>query len=230
MYQKFEIVGHLLCPYVQRVVILAKEKGVTFDRTDIELDNKPEWLTRLSPTGKVPILIIDKEDVLFESSIICEFLDEVSSGTLYPDCLSQRARLRAWGEFGTGILNCIAKIIYQDKSQESFEESIVDIRERLHLVQKEHSGKLYFYSDDFYLIDAIYATIFRYFNVLTHSLNRDIFDEFPLLSNWAIRLFKRNSIIEAVPPDYQSRLLSFIKSKDTYLSRELNSSRNSEIF
>jgi glutathione S-transferase len=52
----YELVSHHLCPYVQRAAIVLTEKGVSFKRTLIDLDNKPDWFKAISPLGKVPLL------------------------------------------------------------------------------------------------------------------------------------------------------------------------------
>jgi len=50
------LISHKLCPYVQRAVIALTEKGVAFERIDVDLANKPDWFLRLSPLGKTPVL------------------------------------------------------------------------------------------------------------------------------------------------------------------------------
>ena len=52
-------ISHKLCPYVQRAVIALNEKGVPFERIDIDLANKPDWFLKISPLGKVPVLLVD---------------------------------------------------------------------------------------------------------------------------------------------------------------------------
>ena len=59
-------------PYVQRAVIALTEKGVDFERIDIDLANKPDWFLKLSPLGKVPVLV-DGDTVIFESAVIVEY-------------------------------------------------------------------------------------------------------------------------------------------------------------
>jgi len=66
------LISHPLCPFVQRAAIVLLEKGVSFDRIDVDLAAKPEWFLALSPTGKVPLLKVDQADgsatVLFEQA------------------------------------------------------------------------------------------------------------------------------------------------------------------
>lgn len=108
MTASLKLISHKLCPYVQRAVIALKEKGVPFERVDIDLANKPDWFLKLSPLGKVPVLVVttDKGEVaLFESNVICEYIEETQAGAkLHPADALSRAEHRAWMEFGSAIL------------------------------------------------------------------------------------------------------------------------------
>ena len=66
------LVSHPLCPYVQRAVIVLKEKGIDFTRRDVDLTNLPAWFLELSPLAKTPVMLVDDEPI-FESAVICEF-------------------------------------------------------------------------------------------------------------------------------------------------------------
>ncbi len=48
------LISHPLCPFVQRAAIVLLEKGVPFERINVDLSAKPDWFLALSPTGKVP--------------------------------------------------------------------------------------------------------------------------------------------------------------------------------
>src|SRR5215475_4166513 len=78
-----KLISHKLCPYVQRAVIVLTEKGVAFERIDIDLASKPDWFLKISPLGKVPVLVVttDKGEVaIFESNVICEYIEETQAG------------------------------------------------------------------------------------------------------------------------------------------------------
>ena len=100
------LVSHALCPYVQRVAIVLHEKGLAFERRTIDLARKPDWFLAISPLGKTPVLQVRGQS-LFESAVICEYLDEVAMPVLHPQDPLQRARHRAWMEFGSAVLNTI---------------------------------------------------------------------------------------------------------------------------
>ena len=81
------LVSHALCPYVQRAAIALAEKGVAFERVVIDLDRPPEWFHTLSPLGKVPLLRVGDDAVLFESTAIVEYLED----TLPPRAAPERS-------------------------------------------------------------------------------------------------------------------------------------------
>jgi len=103
------LISHPLCPFVQRAAIVLLEKGIPFDRLNINLAAKPDWFLDMSPNGKVPLLRVRQQDgteaVIFESMVIGEYLDESQDGApMYPRDALARARQRGWVEFGTATL------------------------------------------------------------------------------------------------------------------------------
>jgi glutathione S-transferase len=100
MTAKLKLISHKLCPYVQRAVIALTEKGVPFERIDIDLANKPDWFLSISPLGKTPVLVVDGDHAIFESAVILEYLEETEAKPLHPSDPLRRAEHRAWIEFG----------------------------------------------------------------------------------------------------------------------------------
>src|SRR5215469_16881256 len=93
MAKTLKLVSHKLCPYVQRAVIALTEKGVPFERIDIDLANKPDWFLKLSPLGKTPVLLIG-DHAIFESAVILEYLEETQLAPLHPANALHRAEHR----------------------------------------------------------------------------------------------------------------------------------------
>ena len=89
-----KLISHKLCPYVQRAVIALTEKTVPFERVDIDLANKPDWLLKISPLGKTPVLTVGKH-AIFESAVILEYLEDTQAFPLHPSDPLRRAEHRA---------------------------------------------------------------------------------------------------------------------------------------
>lgn len=118
MPQHLRLISHKLCPFVQRAVIVAKEKEIPLERVDIDLANKPDWFLAISPTGKVPLLEVTDHDgsqrILFESSVIAEYLDEIAGQSLFPRQPLERANQRAWVEFASATTGSIGSLYSAD--------------------------------------------------------------------------------------------------------------------
>ncbi|HZP73997.1 MAG TPA: glutathione S-transferase family protein, partial [Gaiellaceae bacterium] len=68
-----KLVDALRCPYCARVRITLAEKSLEYERIEIDLANRPNWLLELNPpAGRVPVL-----EGLPESSVIMEYLEEI---------------------------------------------------------------------------------------------------------------------------------------------------------
>src|SRR5260221_14404597 len=102
-----KLISHKLCPYVQRAVIALTEKGVAFERIDIDLANKPDWFLAISPLGRTPVLQVG-ETAIFESAVILEYLEETQPKPLHPPAALPRPEDRGRNEFGPAVLNDLA--------------------------------------------------------------------------------------------------------------------------
>jgi hypothetical protein len=82
------------CPYCARVRIAFAEKGLEFERVEVDLSNRPSWLIELNPpAGRVPVL--DDGFVLPESEVIMEYLEErYPAPALLPESFTERAEAR----------------------------------------------------------------------------------------------------------------------------------------
>uniref|UniRef100_A0A8C9G0P0 Glutathione S-transferase omega n=1 Tax=Pavo cristatus TaxID=9049 RepID=A0A8C9G0P0_PAVCR len=68
------------CPFVQRTRLVLRAKGIRHEVVNINLKNKPDWIFEKNPDGLVPILETSKGQLIYESPITCEYLDEAFPG------------------------------------------------------------------------------------------------------------------------------------------------------
>ena len=129
MVAALKLISHKLCPYVQRAVIALTEKGVEFERIDIDLANKPDWFLKISPLGKTPVLQVG-DVAIFESAVILEYLEETQANPLHPKDPLERAEHRAWIEFGATVLNDIAGF-YAAPDEATFKVKTSQLERRL---------------------------------------------------------------------------------------------------
>ena len=214
------LVSHALCPYVQRAAIVLLEKGVPFRRRWVDLADKPGWFLALSPLGKTPVLVVDDEPV-FESAVICEYLDEVYAPALHPRDPLERARHRAWMEFGSSVLNTIGSFYTAPDAATLQAQREVLVARFAQLEQALDPHGPFFAGDRFGVVDAVFAPVFRYFDAFEAIGEAGFFATTPRIRRWREALSRRASVRAAVLPDFPRRLQAFLASRGSELSRRM---------
>lgn len=222
---KLTLISHPLCPFVQRAAIVLLEKNVPFERIDVDLANKPVWFMALSPTGKVPLLKVEQPDsadvILFESSAICEYLNETQDGvSLYSSDALSRAQQRAWVEFGVAVLSDAWQFL-NAKGSAVADDKKAAFREKLQRLENNLEQGPYFSGAAFSMVDAVFAPVFRYFSLLIPIVSQPIFDNLPRVSAWRDSLEQRPSVISAVSEDYADRFRQRLIQQQAILSNSI---------
>src|SRR3990172_2134956 len=210
------LVSFDLCPYVQRAAIVLAEKEVPFERINIDLANKPEWFKTISPTGKVPLLKVG-DDVLFESSVIVEYLEETQPNPLHPQAPLSKARHRAWMEFGSTILGDIW-IIETTPDVTAFHAKARLLKEKFTRLENILNVGPYFAGEKFSVVDAVFAPVFRYFDVFDRILDLGVFEGLPKVQAWRRALATRPSVANAVVPNFKDLLSNFLCKQKGYMA------------
>ena len=220
MTPKLTLISHTLCPYVQRAVIALTEKGVPFERIDIDLANKPDWFLKISPLGKVPVLRVatdDGEVALFESNVICEYIEDTLGGArLHPQDPLQRAQHRAWMEFGSTILSELWGLETAGDPA-VFETKRKAVAAKFAQVERTLGAGPFFSGEQFSLVDAVFAPIFRYFDVFDRLTDLSVFADTPKVCAWREQLAKRPSVKSAVSAAYPDLLHAFLVRHDAHM-------------
>ena len=218
---RLTLVSHHLCPYVQRAAIALDEKGVPYERIMVDLGNKPDWFLTISPLGKVPLLKIESEDepdeVLFESSVILEYLEETQPNPLHLVDPLGRAKHRAWIEFGSALLASIWRL-YTAKDRQTLDQEALSLRERFRRIEEQLGEGPWFTGKNFSLVDAVYGPVFRYFDTFDTIADFGILDDMPKVAAWRRCLSARPSVRNAVAADYPERLKAFLIARNSALS------------
>jgi len=211
-----KLISHKLCPYVQRAVIALAEKGVAFERIDIDLANKPDWFLAISPLGKTPVLQVG-DKAIFESAVILEYLEETEPKPLHPADPLIRAEHRAWIEFGSTVLSDIAGF-YAAADEATFKTKTSQLEQRLARLESRVAASPWFDGENFSLVDAVFAPVFRYFDVFEEIADFGILAGKPKLARWRKTLAARPSVQSAVSADYPALLRQFIDRRNSWLS------------
>jgi glutathione S-transferase len=216
MTASLKLISHKLCPYVQRAVIALTEKGVAFERVDIDLANKPGWFLAISPLGKTPVLQVGVT-AIFESAVILEYLEETEAKPLHPADPLRRAEHRGWIEFGSSVLNDIAGF-YAATDEATFKAKASQLEARFARLEARVAAAPWFDGESFSLVDAVFGPVFRYFDVFDEIGDFAILADKPKLARWRNSLAARPSVRSAVSADYPALLRDFIDRRNSWLS------------
>eukprot|EP01097_Dermamoeba_algensis_P001641 TRINITY_DN1612_c0_g1_i1.p1 TRINITY_DN1612_c0_g1~~TRINITY_DN1612_c0_g1_i1.p1 ORF type:complete len:233 (+),score=32.77 TRINITY_DN1612_c0_g1_i1:129-827(+) len=155
------------CPFSHRVCWAAKEKALVLEYVEIPIGpSKPEWFKQVNPRGTVPVLTVG-EHVIFESSIIVEYLEEAfpTGGVpLYPKDPLLRSQVRYFVEsficLGKAMASCLFRTAPDicEAEKEKWRACIVEkIRPLTGLLTLYQSRGPYFLGDQFSMAEI--ATI-----------------------------------------------------------------------
>jgi len=97
--QRVSVVGSPLSPYVRKVLVVLRLKGLEYEIDPVVPFFGDDRFTRLSPLRRIPVLI-DERTTLADSSVICQYLeDRFPEPRIYPDDVVARAQARWLEEF-----------------------------------------------------------------------------------------------------------------------------------
>jgi glutathione S-transferase len=218
---KLTLVSHHLCPYVQRAAIALAEKRVPLERIWIDLAAKPDWFKKMSPLGKVPVLLVQgadgNETAIFESAVILEYLEETTVQPLHPADPLERARHRGWIEFGSQVLNAISRL-YSTSEEAAFQRERAGLEAMFTRIESEITAGPFFAGERFSLVDAVFAPVFRYFDAFERFGVSGILEGKSKVAAWRETLAARPSVQGAVVEDFQERLTRFLKARNGVLT------------
>lgn len=195
-----------------------RAKQVEFEVTYINLREKPDWFLKISPHGKVPVLLVD-EQPLFESNAIAEYLDEEVAPRLHPECSIKRARNRAWTDFVPTFSAGLNGVTYA-KSDDNFDEKLSAARKVLDRLEeaigreRDNDGP-YFNGAAISLVDAAYAPFLQRFRIADDVLQTSLLSDYPKVQKWADTLLADERVTSAVPDNFPEEFRANLKRRAT---------------
>jgi glutathione S-transferase len=111
-----KLIGSFSSPYVRKVRMVAAEKRVEYDWIQEDPWQAGSALAEVNPLGKVPTLVLEDGTALFDSRVICEFLDGVSPiAKLLPQGNRERIEVKRWEALCDGILDAAVAARLENK-------------------------------------------------------------------------------------------------------------------
>jgi glutathione S-transferase len=103
-----KLLGSTSSPYVRKVRVVMAEKKLDYAFVTEDVWSADTQIAESNPLGKVPCLIMEGGEALFDSRVIVEYLDTLSPvGKLIPAVGRERAEIKTWEALADGVLDAL---------------------------------------------------------------------------------------------------------------------------
>ncbi|CAN9499722.1 unnamed protein product [Ophioblennius macclurei] len=181
---KIRIYSMRFCPFAQRTRLVLNAKGIKHDTVNIHLRDKPDWFLEKNPLGLVPTLETSAGEVIYESPITCDYLDEVyPEKKLLPSSPFERAQQKMLLEQFSKIPPYFYKIPTGMKNGDDVSGLEAELQEhivKLNVVLKKKNTK-FFGGDSITMIDYLMWPWFE--RLASFDMNK-VVDSTPELKKW----------------------------------------------
>ena len=101
-----KLIGAVTSPYVRKVRVVLAEKKLDYEFVTEDVWSADTRIAESNPLGKVPCLIMDGQEAMFDSRVIVEYLDTLSPvGKLIAPSGRPRAEVKTWEALADGLLD-----------------------------------------------------------------------------------------------------------------------------
>jgi glutathione S-transferase len=201
------LIGQYDSPFVRRVAIAMRLYGLSYEHRPWSVFGDKAKIEPYNPLRRVPTLILDDGDVLIESAVILDYLDELAgpSKALIAESGKQRRAALKICALATGLADKAVSMLYErvlhrEKSQLWLERCQEQISGVLGVLEADRAGRgtPYWFGDTIGHPDVAVACVLRF----TREAHPGLFDErrSPALAAHAARCEARDEFRSIVQP------------------------------
>jgi glutathione S-transferase len=202
-----KLIGSLSSPYVRKVRIVMAEK-----RLDYQLELENVWasdaILKSNPLGKVPCLVMDGAEAVFDSRVIVEYVDTLSPvGRMIPERGRERTEVRTWEALADGMLDALVLARLErtwagradgERSEAWVDRQMVKVHASLAAMSQGLGEKSFCSGIHFTLADVAVGCALGYLDFRFPEIAWR--DTHPNLAKLAAKLALRPSFVDTVPP------------------------------
>jgi glutathione S-transferase len=200
-----KLIGSHASPFVRKVRIVMAEKKI-----DCELVLENVWapdskIHSYNPLGKVPCLVLEDGEAVFDSRVICEYVDTLTPvGKLLPQERRERTEVRCWEALADGMLDAAVLIRLESVLREEEHRNAAWVARQQHKIDdglramaKGLGSKTWCAANHFTLADIALGSTLGYLDFRMPDL--DWREPYPNLDKHFKRLMQRQSFTDTVP-------------------------------
>ncbi len=197
-----KLYGSLTSPYVRKVRVFLKEKGLEHEFIIEGPGDAAGNVARLNPFGKVPVLVRDDGEVLFESPQIIDYLDGLPGPALIPSAGEVRWRIQRWHALGQGIADAVvARLMEARRRPEQQDPALIHKQEAkvaaaLAFAEGQIQGGEFLTGSQLTLADIAMGVALAYMDLrYDHAWQ----SSHPRLAAWFAVFARRPAFVETLP-------------------------------
>ena len=202
-----KLIGSLTSPYVRKVRVVMAEKKLDFQFV-LEDVWGAEVVLASNPLGKVPCLVMEGGEAVFDSRVIVEYLDTLSPvGKLIPPSGRERTEVRTWEALADGVLDAAVAVRMEtvwpgrteaQRSPAWIERQMRAVHAATQAMSKGLGDKPFCAGNHFTLADVAVGCALGYLDFrFKHIAWRD---DYPNLARLNEKLAARQSFVDSAPP------------------------------
>lgn len=201
-----KLIGTYPSPFVRKVRIVLAEKKIDCEFLIDSPWSKDNQIARYNPLGKIPVLVLDDETVVYDSRVIVEHLDNgTPNNKLIPPSGRERMLVKRWEAMADGLCEA-AVALHLERKRKDGERSEGWIKRQhdrivttLTAVEAELGEQAWCHGNAFSLADIAVGTALGYLDLRLPDL--DWRTTYPNLARLFEKLSQRQSFIDTVPRD-----------------------------
>jgi glutathione S-transferase len=199
-----KLYGSETSPYVRKLRILIEEKDIPCDFV-VEGPADPAGnVAALNPLGKVPVLLRDQGDVLFDSPVIAEYLDSLKGAPMLPASGESRWVVQRWHALSQGMLDAVVARMVEGRrpADKQMPEAITKQEGKIAAALKYADGAVgtgpYLVDNRYSLADIALAVALEYIDL---RYAHDWRGTYPRLAKWLAPISARPALRKTLPPE-----------------------------
>lgn len=195
----------LTSPYGRKARVMLAEKRIDFELVPTDVWDPNSELLKFNPLGKVPCLLLDDGNALYDSPVILDYLDSVTPvGQLIPETTRPRIQVKRWEALADGVVDAAVAIVLEKKrapqlqSTDWIARQSGKIERGLKVMSQDLGETAWCTGHSFNLSDIVVGCALMYLDFRFAEVNWR--KEYPNLGQLTDKLAKRNSFKNTAPP------------------------------
>ena len=195
----------LTSPYGRKARVMLAEKRIDFELVPTDVWDPNSELLKFNPLGKVPCLLLDDGNALYDSPVILDYLDSVTPvGHLIPETTRPRIQVKRWEALADGIVDAAIAIVLEKKRAPQLQSSDWIARQSgkiergLKVMSQDLGETAWCTGHSFNLADIVVGCALMYLDFRFVEVNWR--KDYPNLGQLTDKLAKRNSFRNTAPP------------------------------